>query len=290
MSMYKKYFYWIVVPAMLVFFLVMILPFLLGFAYSFTPWRGTYFDPNEPMFVGLQNYIEMFQNEELLRSFTYTVQLVIISVVIQIGLGLALALGISKLTKGKGLFRSALFLPNFIGGIVLGYIFAFVFNALFSEILFTNEDSFFYYMLQDRDKHLWAMAFMLAWQSVGYLMIIFLASLNTIPKHLIEASRIDGANPFQRFWHIILPLLMPAMTISLFVTVSGTFKVFDQNLALTDGDFDTSLISLEIYKIAVRDAQHNYGIAQAAAFIFFLVIAVITISQVAYTSRREVEM
>lgn len=290
MSMYKKYFYWIVVPAMLVFFLVMILPFLLGFAYSFTPWRGTYFDPNEPMFVGIQNYIELFKNEELLRSFTYTVQLVVISVIIQIGLGLALALGISKLTKGKGIFRSALFLPNFIGGIVLGYIFAFVFNALFSEILFTNEDSFFYYMLQDRSKHLWAMAFMLAWQSVGYLMIIFLASLNTIPKHLIEASKIDGANPFQRFWHIILPLLMPAMTISLFVTVSGTFKVFDQNLALTDGDFDTTLISLEIYKIAVRDAQHDYGAAQAAAFVFFLVIAVITISQVAYTSRREVEM
>lgn len=290
MNLYKKYFYWIVTPAMIIFALVMIVPFLLGFAYSFTPWRGTYFDPNEPMFVGLTNYIEMFKNEELLRAFWYTVQLVVISIVVQIGLGLGLALAVFKLTKGKGIFRSALFLPNFIGGIVLGYIFAFVFNALFSEVLFTNPDSFFYYMLQDRNKHIWAMAIMLAWQSVGYLMIIFLASLNTIPKHLIEASRIDGANAFQRFWNITLPLLMPAMTISLFVTVSGTFKVFDQNLALTDGDFDTSLISLEIFKIAVRDSRHDYGIAQAAAFIFFIIIAAITISQVAYTKKREVEM
>lgn len=290
MNLYKKYFKWIVIPALVIFVMVMVLPFLLGFAYSFTPWRGTYFDPDEPLFIGFQNYINMFQNEELIRSFTYTVKLVIISVVLQIGLGLSLALAVSKLTKGKGIFRSALFLPNFIGGIVLGYIFAFVFNQLFSEILFSNQDSFFYYMLQDRDKHIWAMAFMLAWQSVGYLMIIFLASINTIPKNLIEASKIDGANALQRFRNITLPLLMPAITISLFVTVSGTFKVFDQNLALTDGDFDTTLISLEIYQIAVRDSRHDYGIAQAAAFLFFIIIAIITISQVAYTKKREVEM
>jgi len=145
-------------------------------------------------------------------------------------------------------------------------------------------------MLQDRDKHIWAMSMMLAWQSVGYLMIIFLSSLNAIPKHLMEAATIDGANSFQRFRHVTLPLLMPAITISLFVTVSGTFKVFDQNLALTNGNYDTTLISLEIYKIAVRDSKHDYGVAQAAAFIFFLVIAAITISQVAYTKKREVEM
>ena len=290
MNIYKKNFYWIVVPAMLIFFVVMILPFLLGFAYSFMPWRGTYFDPNEPMFMGLTNYVRLFSNPELLRSFAYTFELVVISIVLQIGLGLALALAVSKLTYGKGIFRSALFLPNFIGGIVLGYIFAFVFNQLFSEVLFTSEDSFFNYMLQDRSKHIWAMSMMLAWQSVGYLMIIFLSSLNSIPKHLMEAATIDGANSFQRFRHVTLPLLMPAITISLFVTVSGTFKVFDQNLALTNGNYDTTLISLEIYKIAVRDSKHDYGVAQAAAFIFFLVIAAITISQVAYTKKREVEM
>lgn len=290
MQIYKQTFYWVIIPAMLVFTLVMILPFLLGFAYSFMPWRGTYFDPSEPLFVGIDNYITVFKNADLSRSFLYTMQLVVISVIVQISLGLALALAVSKLTYGKGIFRSALFLPNFIGGIVLGYIFAFVFNQLFSSILFTNPDSFFYYMLQDRTKHLWAMAMMLAWQSVGYLMIIFLSSLNTIPKHLIEAAKIDGANSFQRFWNITLPLLMPALTIALFVTVSGTFKVFDQNLALTDGDFDTALVSLEIYKVAVRSARHDYGAAQAAAFIFFVIIAIVTISQVAYTKKREVEM
>lgn len=290
MKFYSKYFNWIVFPAMLVFFVVMVVPFLLGFAYSFTPWRGTYFDPNQPLFIGLDNYVNLFKNESLLRSFSYTVQLVIISVILQIGIGLGLALAISKLVKGKGIFRSALFLPNFIGGIVLGYIFAFVFNALFSKVLFTNPDSFFNYMLQDRTKHLWAMAMMLAWQSIGYLMIIFLASINTIPQHLIEAAKVDGANSFQRFWKITLPLLMPAMTISLFITVSGTFKVFDQNIALTNGSFDTSLISLEIFRIAAIDSRRDYGLAQAAAFIFFIVIAVITISQVAFTKRREVEM
>lgn len=288
--MYKKYYYWIIIPALAVFTLVMVLPFLLGFAYSFMPWRGTYFDPNEPMFMGLQNYIKVFTNKELYSAFWYTLQLVVLSVVTQIGLALLLALGISKIKYGKGIFRSALFLPNFIGGIVLGYIFSFIFNQLFSEVLFNNPDSFFYYMLQDRTKHLFAMTIMLSWQSVGYLMIIFLASLNTIPKHLLEASTIDGANSFQRFWNVTLPLLMPAITISLFVTISGTFKVFDQNLALTDGDFDTTLISLEIYKIAVRDSHHDYGVAQAAAIIFFLIIAIVTISQVAYTKKREVEM
>lgn len=286
--MYKKYFYWVVIPAFLVFTVVMIAPFVLGISYSFMPWRGTYFDPNEPMFVGFANYIKVFENPELYRAFGYTIQLVILSVIIQIGLGLLLALGISKLTYGKGIFRSTLFLPNFVGGIVLGYIFSFIFNQLFGKIF--AEDSFFYYMLLDRDKHLWAMAIMLSWQSVGYTMIIFLASLNTIPKSLIEAAKIDGANAIQRFKNVIFPLLMPAITISLFATVSGTFKVFDQNLALTDGDFDTNLMSLEIYKIAVRDSRHDYGVAQAAAIIFFIIIAVITISQVAYTKKREVEM
>lgn len=286
--MYKKYFYWIIIPAFIIFALVMIAPFILGISYSFMPWRGTYFDPNEPLFVGLANYKLVFENIELYRSFAYTVQLVAISVVLQIGIGLLLALGISKLTYGKGLFRSALFLPNFVGGIVLGYIFSFIFNQLSNRYL--SESSFFYYMLLDRNKHIWAMAIMLAWQSIGYTMIIFLASLNSIPKSLIEAAKIDGANAFQRFRSVILPLLMPAITISLFATVSGTFKVFDQNLALTGGNFDTNLISLEIYKIAVRDSQHNYGVAQAAAIMFFVIIAIVTISQVAYTKKREVEM
>lgn len=286
--MYKKYFYWIMIPTFLVFTIVMVAPFVLGISYSFMPWRGTYFDPNEPMFVGFANYVKVFANKDLYSAFWYTLQLVILSVIIQIGLGLTLALGISKLTYGKGFFRSALFLPNFVGGIVLGYIFSFIFNQLSGELF--SENSFFYYMLLNRDKQLWAMAFMLAWQSVGYTMIIFLASLNTIPKSLIEAAKIDGANAIQRFKNVILPLLMPAITISLFATVSGTFKVFDQNLALTDGRFDTNFMSLEIYKIAVRDSRHDYGTAQAAAIIFFLIIAVITISQVAYTKKREVEM
>lgn len=290
MVVYKKNFYKIMIPAMSIFFIVMVIPFLLGFAYSFTPWRGTYMDPNEPLFVGLSNYIEVFKNEEILRSFWYTFQLVALSVVAQITIGLLLALGVSKLTYGKGIFRSAIFLPNFIGGIVLGYIFMFVFNQLFSGILFTNPDSFFYYMLQDRTKHLIAMTMMLTWQSAGYLMIIFLASLNTIPKNLIEASKIDGANAIQRFFRITLPLLMPAITIALFVTISGTFKVFDQNLALTNGEYDTDLISLEIFKVAKIYSRHDYGVAQAASILFFLIIAVITITQVAYTKKREVEM
>ena len=286
--MYKKYFYWVMVPAFLVFTIVMVAPFVLGISYSFMPWRGTYFDPNQPLFVGFANYVKVFANPDLYSAFWYTLQLVIISIILQIGFGLLLALGISKLTYGKGLFRSALFLPNFVGGIVLGYIFSFIFNQLSGQFL--SESNFFYYMLLDRDKHLWAMAIMLAWQSVGYTMIIFLASLNTIPKSLIEAAKIDGANAFQRFKNVILPLLMPAITISLFATVSGTFKVFDQNLALTDGDFNTTFMSLEIYKIAVRDSRHDYGTAQAASIIFFLIIAIITISQVAYTKKREVEM
>lgn len=290
MNLYKKNYYFIVIPALIIFIIVMVVPFLLGIAYSFTPWRGTYFDPNQPMFVGFDNYVKVFTNPNLTDAFVYTIQLVLISIVLQIGIALSIALAISKLTYGQGIFRSTIFLPNFIGGIVLGYIFAFVFNQLFSGVLFTNENSFFNYMLQDRTKHLFAMAMMLAWQSIGYLMIIFLASLNTIPKHLLEAATIDGANSFQRFFKVTLPLLMPAITISLFVTVSSMFKVFDQNLALTGGDFDTSFISLEIYEIAVRDSRKDYGVAQAASIIFFLLIAIFTISQVAYTKKREVEL
>ncbi len=289
MSMYRKYFFIFLGLASLVYGLVILYPFLVGLGYSFTSWHLSYFESK--IFVGLKNYGKIFTIPEFRASLVNTGFLVALCLAIQISLGLLLAILISKLRYFKGFFRSAFFMPNFIGGLVLGYIWQFVFEYLFDTVLFTNPNSFFNTMLLGRWSGLTALAITLSWQSIGYIMVIYLAGINSIPQSLFEAADIDGASSVQNFKHIMLPLLMPSITITLFLTLSGTFKVYDQNLALNDGLYNTRLITLQIYRYALEDTQPNdYGAAQAGGIILFLIIAVISMTQVWFTKKREVEM
>ncbi|MBN2626120.1 MAG: sugar ABC transporter permease [Spirochaetales bacterium] len=289
MSMYRKYFFIFLGLASLVYGLVILYPFLVGLGYSFTSWHLSYFESK--IFVGLKNYGKIFIIPEFRASLVNTGFLVALCLAIQISLGLLLAILISKLRYFKGFFRSAFFMPNFIGGLVLGYIWQFVFEYLFDTVLFTNPNSFFNTMLLGRWSGLTALAITLSWQSIGYIMVIYLAGINSIPQSLFEAADIDGASSVQNFKHIMLPLLMPSITITLFLTLSGTFKVYDQNLALNDGLYNTRLITLQIYRYALEDTQPNdYGAAQAGGIILFLIIAVISMTQVWFTKKREVEM
>ena len=206
---------------------------------------------------------------------------------------LGLAIMVRRVEKGKGLFRTIFFFPNLLGGLAMGFVWSFIFQNVFSLMLF-SEDSFLSVpflcnMLQDSRKAIFAMAIMATWQTAGYLMLIYLNGLNNIPEDLYEAASIDGATAIQKFRHITVPMLMPAFTIVFFMTLSSSFKMLDENLALTNGDFGTRMLSLQILLTTRENTPPNYGMAQAQAVIFFILIAVVSIAQVMITKRKEIE-
>lgn len=298
---YKKWFFPFALPSMILYIAVVMVPFLVGLLYSFTSWKGSYFANVETghkdsilnSFVGFKNYIQAFQNSEFTSAFIYSVVFTLVAVVLVNIIALILALMINKLMHGAGLFRTTFFLPNLLGGLALGYIWQIIFQNVY-PLLFGPNGSipipFFNNMLQDRWQALFALAIMVTWQMAGYMMIIYVTGLNNIPGDLYEAAEIDGASPFQRFRVITVPMLMPAFTVVFFLTLATSFKLLDQNLALTNGDFSTRLLATQILKTVNDTAPPNYGQAQAQAVIFFIVIAIVTLFQVNFTKKREVEM
>lgn len=294
---YKKWFYPLVAPAMILFFLVVALPFLIGVFYSFTGWRGTYFSGGGSAInslVGIDNYIKSFQNVNFTSALLNTLQYTAITVLAVLITSLAFALMISNIRKGAGFFRSVFFLPNLLGGLALGYIWSFLFEIIFSQILFKENGviniPFLTNMLQDHNKAIVAMAIVATWQMAGYMMIIFINGINNIPGDLYEAASIDGCNSFQKFKNITLPLLMPSFTIVIFMTLASCFKMLDINVALTEGNFNTRLLAYQILRITRDYSPPDYGQAQAQSVIFFVIIATVTLLQVSITKKREVEM
>ena len=235
-------------PSMILFVVVILVPFLLGALYSFTSWRGTYFSGGGlwESFVGLQNYQAAFQNQKFLDAFWYTIKFTVIAVITINVTALALALMVTKISRLSGIFRTIFFLPNMLGGLALGFIWQFIFQIVFSQILFGPESllpiPFLQNMTQDNTKALFALAILVTWQMAGYMMIIYITGLNNIPYDLYEAAEIDGASTFQRFRVITLPMLMPAFTVVFFLTLANCFKLLDQNIALTDGAFGTRML------------------------------------------------
>ena len=293
---YKKWFFPIVMPALILFLAVIIVPFVTGFVYSFTSWRGTYFAGGSVFesFVGFENYVKAFQNEKFLNAFAYTIKFTVVAVVLINVVALALALMLTSVTKGVGAYRTVFFLPNLLGGLALGFIWQFIFQNVFTNILFGGSSPlnipFLTNMLQDNTKALFALAILVTWQMAGYMMIIYITGLNNIPKDLYEAAQIDGAGTFQQFKVITLPMLMPAITIVFFLTLANCFKLLDQNIALTDGNFNTRLLATQILRTTRDTAPPDYGTAQAQAVIFFVLIAAVTLIQLSITKRREVEL
>lgn len=293
---YKKWLKILNIPAAILFVVVILVPFIMGMAYSFTAWRGSYFKGSEHWYgalVGFKNYIKVFHSQKFITSFIYTIKFTIVAVVAKNIVSLGMALMVRKVGKGKGFFRTVFFFPNLLGGLAMGFIWSFIFQNVYSLMLF-GEDSpihipFLCDMLQDPNKAVFAMAIMATWQTAGYLMLIYLNGLNNIPEDLYEAASIDGATAWQKFRHITVPMLMPAFTIVFFLTLSSSFKMLDENLALTGGDFGTRMLSLQILLTTRENTPPNYGMAQAQAVIFFILIAVVSIVQVIVTKRKEIE-
>lgn len=289
-------------PSLILFAMVILYPFIMGVVNSFLAWRGTYyFDPDTGTragsivnsFVGFDNYKEAFKDTRFISALIYTVKYTLIAVVMVNVAALALALMVTKIARASGIFRTVFFLPNMLGGLALGFIWQFIFQIIFTDILFSPEAlhiPFLRYMTQDSTKALFALALLNTWQYAGYMMIIYVAGLNNISKDYYEAASIDGAPYWYTFRKITVPMLMPSFTIVFFMTLANSFKLLDQNVALTDGEFGTRMLAMQILRTIKDTSPPNYGKAQAQAVIFLILIAVITLTQVSITKKKELEM
>ena len=285
----KKYglFFWLfIAPALIALFMVVIVPLLYGIYYSFTNWDGI----NEPVFQGFTNYIKLLKDQSFRDSLRFTTKFAIVSVILINVIGLSLALLVTQKIKGNNLLRTIFFMPNLIGGLILGFIWQFVFISAFTAIGEKVGIKALEGWLSTTKTGFWGLVILTAWQMSGYIMIIYIAHLESIPEDVLEAAKIDGATSFQRFRYIIFPLVAPAFTVSLFLTLSNSFKLYDQNLSLTGGApyNSTQMVAMNIYNTAF--VNNNMAFAQAKAVIFFIIIAIISLTQVYYNKKKEVEM
>lgn len=285
----SKLWFWLFVgPILLAFLMVVVIPTVVGIYYSFTDWNGIV---NEPNWIGFDNYIKTLTDDEnFLNSFVFTAKFAIVSVFTINFIGFGLALLVTKKMKISNFLRSVFFMPNLIGGIILGFVWQFIFTKAFESLGGTLGLNFLEGWLSTTETGFWGLVILMSWQLSGYMMIIYIAAIQSIPDSLIEASQIDGANALQRLRHITLPLVAPAFTVGVFLSLSNAFKLFDQNLALTQGGpyRSTEMLALNIYKTAFT--MNKLGLAQAKAVIFLLTVAVITLTQLYYSKKREVEM
>ena len=274
----KRYMPIFVLPTFFAFILGFIVPFIMGIWLSFCKFTTV----TDAKFVGFSNYIEALKDTAFRHSFWYTVLFAIASLLIINIIAFALAMALTKEMHGTNVFRTIFFMPNLIGGIVLGYIWQLIFNGVLSRYgtaLALNEWYGF-----------WGLIILVSWQQIGYMMIIYTTGLNNIPKDLSEAAAIDGAGTWQRFKSITVPMLMPSFTIVFFLTLSKCFMLLDQNVALTDGNFSTRMLAMQILYTTRDGSPPDYGLAQAQAVIFFVLIAAVTLVQVSITSKKEVEL
>ena len=285
-------------PAIFAFLMVIVIPFFMGIYYSFTNWNAITGTTVE--WVGLRNYIAIMVDVTFLHSFLVTSAYAVLNIVVLNICAFFLALLVTSNIKLTGVYRSGFFLPNLIGGLILGYIWQFIFNnaipAFGNMIGFTwlKENLF----LANRYLALLAIVIVGTWQYAGYIMMIYVAAIQTIPSSLTEAAEIDGANYGQRLRHIMFPLVAPAFTVSMFLTLINSFKQFDVNFALTAGGpsgmfmdkaiMTNEFLALNIYQTAFAFRQLAQG--QAKAVLFFVVLAIISLVQVRQNKRKEIEM
>lgn len=272
-------------PSLVAFLCVVILPFLYGIYLTMTDWDGFSAQKN---FVGIQNYIKAFQDTEFWSSIFLTFKYVICVVILVNLTAFLLAWLLTSGVKGENFLRAGFFTPNLIGGIVLGFIWQFVFNRVFPEVLMAIP-GFEQSWLSSPSKAFWAIVIVATWQQSGYMLLIYIAGFVGVPQDYIEAAEIDGATAGQITRHIRLPLMAQSFVICFFLTLTSAFKVYDLNLSLTDGGpyGTTKMAAMTIFEKAFT--SHNYGLGQAEAIIFFLIILVVAIIQVVSGKRKEVE-
>lgn len=275
-------------PVTIFFLLIMIIPFLLGMYYSFTDWNGV---AGTVHWVGFDNFKQIFTNDsDFWSSFWFTIRFTIVGVLLTNLVGFFLAYLLTKKLKSRNVLRTIFFMPNVIGGLLLGFIWQFIFVKGFSTVGDMTGWSFFNLpWLGDETTGFWGITMVFVWQSAGYLMVVYIASLTNVSKEVLEAAEIDGATRFQVLRGIIIPLIMPAITVCLFLAISWSFKMFDLNLSLTKGGpfKSTESVALNIYAEAFQN--NRYGLGTAKSLIFFIVVAIITLIQVRVTKSKEVE-
>lgn len=275
-------------PVLLAFTLIVLIPFFTGIYYAFTDWNGV---TGTVKWVGLDNFKYLFsEDKQFQKSFMLTTKYTVVSIILTNVIGFGLALLVAQRLKSRNLLRTVFFMPNLIGGLILGFIWQFIFVKGFASIgELTGIPLFELAWLGDANTAFWGIVIVSLWQGAGYIMIIYIAALQNVPQELIEAARIDGANRFQILRHITMPLVAPAVTICLFLTTASSFKVFDANLSLTNGGpfKSTEMLALNIYTEAF--VNNRYGIGEAKALIFFIVVAAITVLQVTISKKKEVE-
>ena len=274
----KRYFPIFVLPTLIAFSFAFIIPFVLGVYLSFCKFKTI----TNAQFVGLENYIKIFSDKDFVNAFGFTLKFSVVSIITINVFAFILALALTRKIKGTNLFRTVFFMPNLIGGIILGYIWQQMINA----VLLKYETT----LVANPTYGFWGLVILMNWQMIGYMMIIYVAGLQNVPTDLIEAAQIDGATSLQTLFKVKIPMVMPSITICLFLTVSNSFKLFDQNLALTAGapSKKTAMLALDIYNTFY--GRNGYeGVGQAKAVLFFIVVAVIALGQLVLTRRKEVE-
>ncbi|MBQ1833138.1 MAG: sugar ABC transporter permease [Treponema sp.] len=278
----KKYFPIFVLPTLVCFVLFFLIPFIIGIVLSFTNFTTV---TDIKGFVGFQNYIKAFTTDkEFLHALGFTSLFTLVSIVTVNIFAFVLALLLTKGLKGTNFFRSIFFMPNLIGGIVLGYIWNLLINGLLLK--YFGEDISF-----KTEYGFWGLVVLTNWQLIGYMMVIYIAGLQNIPDDVLEAAQIDGASSLTILFKIKIPMVMPSITICMFLTLSNSFKMFDQNLALTAGapEKSTEMLALNIYQTFYNRNANWHGVAQAKATIFFIIVAVIAFLQLKLTNRKEIE-
>jgi raffinose/stachyose/melibiose transport system permease protein len=275
-------------PALLFFIVIQIIPFFMGVYYSFTSWNGV---SSTADWVGFENYIKIFKKDPgFVNSFLFTTKFMFAAVIISNFIGFGLALLLNAALKSRNLLRTVFFIPNVIGGLLLGFIWQFIFVKGFASIGKMTGLAFFKLpWLGDENTAFWGIVIVFAWQISGYMMVIYIAALQGVDQNLLEAAKIDGASNWTLLTKIIIPLILPAFTICIFLTISMAFKIFDINISLTNGGpfNSTQSVAINIYQEAFQ--YNRYGLGTAKSILFFIVVAIFTTVQVLATKKREVE-
>ena len=274
----KKYLPAFALPTFLAFTIGFIAPFILGIYLSFCKFNTV----TDAKFIGISNYIDALKDTIFQHAFIYTTLFAIVSIIIINVCAFAIALALTKKLRGTNIFRTFFFMPNLIGGIVLGYIWQLIFNgilAMYNQAITASEWYGF-----------WGLIILVSWQQIGYMMIIYIAGLQSIPEDVMEAAQIDGASSIRRLFSITIPMMMPSITICTFLALTGNFKLFDQNLALTKGEpaHLSEMLALNIYDTFYGRTGWE-GVGQAKAVIFFIVVVIIGIIQLQITRGKEVQ-
>mgnify|MGYP001150752293 FL=1 len=274
----KRYFPIFVLPTLLAFTMGFIAPFLVGVWLSFCKFTTI----NDATFIGFSNYTKILTDGTFVHALWYTSLFTVVSVVFINFFAFAIALLLTRKIKGTNLFRTVFFMPNLIGGIILGYVWSLLLNGVLLQVERTLTYSSVY--------GFWGLVILMCWQQIGYMMIIYIAGIQNVPGDLVEAAKIDGATNWQILKNVTLPMVMPSITICTFLTLTNGFKLFDQNLALTNGEPSnmSELLALNIFSTFYGRAGWE-GVGQAKAVVFFILVGIIAVTQNVLTRRKEIE-